>query len=57
LKRTAQRVKPLDQLTQGHARLKLNLVLGHRSILLREFVEDRAPGAGSATNPPAELRR
>lgn len=43
----SQDSKPHGELGRGYARLKLNLVLGHRSILLRGSVEDRAPGAGS----------
>ena len=43
--------KSLDELAQRHTRLKLNLVLGHRRILVRGCDEDSAPGAGSGREP------
>ena len=43
--------KPLDELAQWHTRLKLNLVLGHRRILVRGYDEDFAPSTGSDCEP------
>ena len=43
--------KPFDELAQRHTRLKLNLVLGHRRVLVSGCDEDSAPGAGSNREP------
>lgn len=44
--------KALTALTQRHTALKLNLVLGHRRILVPGFYEDCAPPVGLNREPP-----